>query len=308
MRLLEGVLVGFLLTSVVYPAMSANADDPAVSAKVSKTFLLGTSYSEDDAYGVRAGANFQNGASTFNVGLAFSRSPQELADLTTYRGNVAFDHDFSPFGLSVGYDYWGDFDLVDAQTVSGSIYVHGSLGRIALLTEFRDINLRFDVPAGARSSKSAQGKGIGASARYEGGAVDFYASGMHYDYDIDVGRLRSLVDVSRVAILQRPALLQRVDNLVLSLRRLNSSTLTLANGFLDYGISAGIEIHFEQRMLNIELSRDKTIIDGAILNGGSIGFLHPLCDACDIEYRLGVSDDETFGSSVYGGVQFYWYR
>jgi hypothetical protein len=287
--------------------------DPIAGSPLRNIFSLAALYNEDDAFAVQVGAIFAVGTkSHLDFGLGYTSSPREADAANTYRGNVGFEHEFGTLGLTFGYEYWGDRDLIDTHKLYGSLYLDGDLGRIALLAEHREIDLRFEIPLGARGfvddSKSAQSDGLGLSARYRSQKVDLYANGTHYDFDSDIGNLGSLIDFSRVPPPLRPALIERLQQLAFNLRRLNASSLSLANSFLNYSIAAGADIKFGEFALNIEVSQEQIVVDDSIINGVSFGLLHSFGKSSDIEYRLGVTDDEIVGSSVYGGVTFYWYR
>jgi hypothetical protein len=296
-----------------HDAIERGLFDPAGKRIRSDTYLMSVLYTEDDASAVRAAASFGLGSnSQLLVDLAYVHSPIEFDDLSTYRGGVSFGHDFARFGFDLGYEYWGDRDRIDTHTLRGSLSYRWTEGRIALLAERRNIDLKFDVPAGARNfianSKSGQADGFGVSARYSLDTVDMYASGMLYNYNTDIGSLRSNIDLSRLPPPLRAAVIARLDALTLALRRLNGSSLTLANSFLDSTVSAGVDVRFGTNTLNIELSHDVLVTDKSTVNDIGIGWLHALCGVCDIEYRIGLTKDEIVGTSLYGGVMFYWYH
>src|SRR5262245_9702652 len=105
-------------------------------ASPTSMYSLGVTYSEDEASAVQAGADFAFASNShLHVDLGWQHSPQELADLDSYRGGVGFYHDFDIFGFSLGYEYWGDRDFIDTHKLRGALSVHGDVGRIALLAE-----------------------------------------------------------------------------------------------------------------------------------------------------------------------------
>jgi len=285
----------------------------AFGQELGSAYSLSASYSEDGASALYGAADIGVGAANrLQFQLGYSHSPSDLADLSTYRAGVAFDHDFDPLGLTLGYEYWGDRDSIDSHALRASAYAHGSRGRVALIYERRRIKLDFDVPLGARgfvaNSRTANSDGLGLSARLSGERVDVYAHGMNYDYDTELGRLASLIDLSRVPPGQRLLVIQRLDQLIVNLGRLNASSLTLANSLLDYTVAAGIDVRVGEHTANLEVARDVAATDDIALNSASLGFVHAVGERMDIEYRVGASKGERIDSAIYGSLTFFWYR
>jgi hypothetical protein len=275
-------------------------------------YTLAMLYGEEGSYAAQIGADFALGyANRLAFDLGYSHSPLALANLSTYRGGIGFDHDFDPVGITLGYQYWGDRDRIESHALRGSIYFHKGLGRVAFTYEHKNIDLAFDVPAGARgfvaNSRSATSQGYGFSGRLNTEQVDFYVNGMNYDYDVELARLGSLIDISRVPPGQRAELLGRINGFLFNLGRLNASSLTLANSFLDYNVAAGVDIPIREHALNVELARDAAATDGLVLDTVSVGFTQAAGNF-DIEYRLGASKGDNVESSFFGGVTLYWYR
>lgn len=285
----------------------------AFGQAVGSAYTLSISYSEDGASALQGAMDFGlDAANRLQLQFGYSRSPSDFADASTYRAGLAFDHDFDPLGFTLGYEYWSDRDSIDSHALQASAYAHGRRGRVALTYERRRIELDFDVPLGARgfvdSSRRANSDGVGLSARLVGARIDVYAQGMNYDYDLDLSQPASFIDVSSVPLGQRPVLIQRVNQLIMDLGRLNASALTLASSLLDYTVAGGIDVRWGAHMANLEIARDATVTDDIVLNSVSLGFVHAIGERFDIEYRVGASRGEQIDSALYGSLTFFWYR
>jgi hypothetical protein len=305
-RILSGV-VCFLF------AFGAKGETGRTEVSLLNTYTLSALYSDDDSFATQLGANLELGKSRLQLDAGYSQSSQDSFDSDTYRGSITFDRYFEPFGATIGYLYWGDRKNITSHGVRGSIYAEDySLGRVAFIYERRNIELEFDVPTGARgvvdSSRSTDSNGYGLNLRLNTARADFYAGGMIYDYDVDLTRLGQLINLSRLSPPQRTEFLSRIRTYLFNLSRLNASSLSLASALLDYNITFGVDVPIGEFSFNVELARDVAATDGVTLDSASFGFVHPLADHLEIEYRLGGSKGDDVESSLFGGVTLFWYR
>ena len=131
---------------------------------------------------------------------------------------------------------------------------------------------------------------------------------MVWSYDEPIGTVVTNADLSRVPVLLRPAVQQRLASAVNAVRFLSASSLTLANSLLAQSASAGFDYRFGERSLNIELAHDRGDVDDLDVNPVSAGRLFSAGAAADVEIRLGVSDADAFGTTVFGGISLFLYR
>jgi len=62
------------------------------------------------------------------------------------------------------------------------------------------------------------------------------------------------------------------------------------------------------RLLNFDLARDRSTIDGSTLFSASVSLLLPVAQRMDLELTLGSSDSSRLGSTLYGGLALLFYR
>lgn len=285
--------------------------DPAIVPK--QHVYTASALASEDAYSAQLGANLAlTSQDRFSFDVGYGGGSQSNVSTETFRGGVAYDHDFRPVGFELGYQYWGDQDRIASHGFRGTLYVHGEVGRAAFVYERRNIELKFDVPAGARgfvdNSRSTDSNGYGLSLRVNTDHADFYATGMDYDYDVDLTRLAQLINLSRLSSTQRTEFLTRIGAFLTNLSRLNASSLSLASTLLDYNVAVGADIPIGRTSLNLELARDVAATDGVTLDSASIGLLHSLRSGIDIEYRIGATKGDEVESSAFGGITLFWYH
>jgi hypothetical protein len=301
-------LAGALLSLVVPMHAHAQAQESAGTV-----FSLAGLYDEDGTYAVNAGLDHAFGQATWlrlTAGLADGATGP--VGLSTYRAGVGLDHWFDPAGLAVDVEYWGDSDTIETLTYKGELYFRGEHARFGLNAAFRDIDIKYQVPAVARNlvddGQSFTATGFGASYRYTWDALSLYATATGWSYDEPIGTVVTNVNLSRVPLLLRPAVQQRLATVVNAVRFLSASSLTLANSLLAQSASAGFDYRFGEKSLNVELAHDRGEVDDLDVNTLSAGWLFPVGSAGDVELRVGVSDADTFGTTVFGGISLFLYR
>lgn len=309
-RAVSGVaaVAGALLFLVVPAHAQAQVQESAGTV-----FSVSGLYDEDGTYAVNAGLDHAFGQATWlrlTAGLADGATGP--VSLSTYRVGVGFDHWFDPAGVAVDVEYWGDSDTIETLTYKGELYFRGEHARFGVNAAFRDIDLTYQVPVLARNlvedGQSFRATGFGASYRYTWDALSLYATATGWSYDEPIGSVVTNVNLSRVPLLLRPAVQQRLATVVSSVRFLSASSLTLANSLLAQSASLGVDYRFGEKSLNIEIAHDRGEVDDLDVNTMSAGWLFPVGSAGDVELRVGVSDADTFGTTVFGGISLFLYR
>ena len=220
-----------------------------------------------------------------SVAAGRSRAPSVETDVRAGLASIGLEHDFGPVGLSLTAERWGDADNLETRDWVGKVFFGSERFRIELVRELRDIDVYFSG-AGAPVATDLrriglEADGVGIVWRYRFGPNwRTYGSWTSYDYP------------------RRMRLIPRADRLDL----LSTSTVTLAYGFVDYYATLGLERTFGRKTVNFDYSQDESAIDGGKLNGFSGSVLWPVAPRLDLEFRLGSSRSDGFGSSVYGGL------
>ena len=94
--------------------------------------------------------------------------------------------------------------------------------------------------------------------------------------------------------------LPRIENLNL----LSTSTLTLANSFLDHERYVAVDRELGRVSFNVRLSTDRSAIDGSEFDTAEAGVLFPIGNRVDLEVNLGNGRSEFFDAGWYGGLLF----
>ena len=86
---------------------------------------------------------------------------------------------------------------------------------------------------------------------------------------------------------------------------LSTSTLTLANSFLDHDRWIALERAFGQAtLLNFRVATDRSAIDASELDTLEAAVLFPIGRRVDLEVSLGSGRSEFFDAGWYGGLLF----
>lgn len=291
-------------------AMSASVQAQQAAGNV---FSLAGLYDEDGTYALNAGLDHAFSEATWlRVTAGLADGATGPVSLSTYRAGLGLDHWFNPAGVAIDLEYWGDSDTIETLTYKGELYFRGEHARFGVNAAYRDIDLKYQVPVLARNlvddGQSFTATGVGASYRYTWDAASLYASATGWHYDEPIGTVVTNVNLSRVPVLLRPAVQQRLATVVSSVRFLSASSLTLANSLLSQSASIGLDYRFGEQSLNVELAHDRGEVDDLDVNTLSAGWLFPVGSAGDLELRVGVSDADTFGTTVFGGISLFLYR
>jgi len=272
-------------------------------------YSLSGAYTDDDAYAVQLGADWAAGGSThIHLDAANGVSPSTVGDITVYRGRFGVDYASKSVGIDLSYEYWGDPGVLDTHAGLGELYWHSAATRVAAQFQQRRITLHYEVPDAARGFiDDAQRLGstaFGLTARHSFSRVKLRANAIDYRYSEPIGE----VNVTRVPAANRETLLAIVDRTVARTRVLSASSLTLANGLLDNAVGAGIETEVGQSALDIEATRERAQVDGLVIGTLSIGWIAPMGDRGDIEYRIGASRAQELGTIVFATISLWFYR
>ncbi len=237
----------------------------------------------------------QNFYTTFNWGLdeqtwlffaaGHSTSPPEGADISTNDLLGGIDHSFGLFGITFEVEQWGRKGAVESFDYRGSVYLHGERFNVGLEREQREIDLTFSIlNALDRSvSRATELLGEGTGIFFRADLTNWwrvYGSARKYDYSRDL------------------AVLPRLD----VFNFLSTSTLTLANSFLEDDYRIGFEWRAGTKLINLNFGRNRSAVDLSELESVSASILWPISYRMDLEFNIGRSSSEVFEPSFYGGV------
>lgn len=201
-------------------------------------------------------------------------------------GDVGIDHWFQPVGVRLGAGYWGNADILDSRDLRASVYVRGAPGSFSL--DYQKRNFEFDLQSDLLRGRTAKfdADGLGATARLAlGEKINFRVGGMSYDYSRNL-RLQADIDV---------------------LSFLTASRLSTMNSLIDNRVNAGLEFNFGLRSIDVSASRWQTAIDGSEVDSYSLGFLTPISDRVDMEFRVALDESETYGNTSSFSVYVYYF-
>lgn len=252
-------------------------------------FVLGAGVEGDsqDGRAYAAMGDFSLGENTWLSAFGtLAETEGIIQDNDTVLAGASLDHFFGPVGVRVGGSYWGNADILDSRDVEASIYVRGEAGSLSLDYERR--NFEFDLQSDQLRGRTAtfHADGWGLTSRLAlGETVSLFAGGMAYDYSRN---LRIQADIDVLAFISR-------------------SRLSMINNLIDHQFNGGIEFRFGLRSLDLTAGEWQTAIDGGRIASYSIGFLTPLGDRFDGEFRLSLDDSEIYGRTTAFSVYLYYF-
>ena len=214
-----------------------------------------------------------------------SSSPAARADIETTDLIAAVDQGFGWFGASFEIEKWGDSGSLESFGYRGSLYLDLERFNIGVEAEQRDIDLTFTItgPRDRVISRTTDLKSDGLGLFFGVDLTDWwriYGSAREYDYSRNLN------------------LLPRLD----VLNFLSSSTLTLANSFLEDDRRIGFEWSVGRSFINLSFGRNHSAVDHTELNSVNASVLFPISYRMDLELNLGRSKFQSFEPSAYGGV------
>jgi len=252
-------------------------------------YILGAGLDGDSADGraISAFGDFSIGENTWmSLSAMAARTEGIIRDNEIVFADIGIDHSFDPVGFRIGASYWGNADILDSRDLQASLYVSGDAGSISAEFERRDFE--FDLQSDQLRGRTAKfsANGLGLRARLElGEYLSFSLSGMAYDYSRNI-RLQP-----------------DIDTLVF----LSSSRLSMINSLIDSRFNAGLEFRFGLRSIDVKVGRWQTAIDGGNVDSYSVGFLTPVSDRLDVEFRIAFDDSDTFGRTTALSVYLYYF-
>ncbi|HLF10426.1 MAG TPA: hypothetical protein VJA26_04365 [Gammaproteobacteria bacterium] len=279
-----GLRCAWTCVLAIIATLSWSQDDTAPGAP----WAIGLAGQVDDESNSSLFATFNWGVArstwlSFSAGR--SRSPAERADVSAQTWTAGVDHRFGLVGVTFQVERWGDPDALESEDWGGSFYIQQQRLRIALEHESRDIDIPFTLtgPFGGTLPRTAQlsADSLGLSMRVQPAERwQLYFSATEHDYERDL------------------VLLPRIDRLNL----LSTSTLTLANSFVDHERMFGFEREFGRSLLNVSFAEDRSAIDGSKFTTIDAGVLFPISRRVDLEVNIGSGRSDLLDSGLYGGV------
>ena len=284
----------FKRTALVFAAASvptfaaAQSSTGSLPSADDKQWMLALSALRDeDAYEhLLASLNLSLNEDTwFALHAGQSQAPSTEKDVSAGLLGIGVEHNLGRVGFGFDLEQWGDRNNLESTDWQAEIFLRGDRYRVGWTYESRAIDIYFSG-AGAPIATDLRKVGIDA----DGIAIDWryrlmpnwqvYGAFADYDYP------RAL------------RIVPRADRLDL----LSTSAVTLAYGFVDSYRSVGIERAIGLKLVNLDLSQDRSTIGGERLRSAAASILWPASPRLDLEFRLGASRAAGFGSSVYGGV------
>lgn len=209
-----------------------------------------------------------------------------IMDNETRLFDIGLDYFFDPVGIRIGGSYWGNPDILDSRDLRTSLYFRGAPGSIAV--EYERRNFEFDLQSDLLRGRTVEftADGWGMTGRLSiGERVNLFAGGMAYDYSRN---LRIQPDIDVLAFISR-------------------SRLSMINNLIDHRFNAGVEFRFGLQSIDVSAGRWQAAIDGTDVDSFSLGFLTPISDRFDAEFRFSHDDSEIFGETQALSVYFYYF-
>lgn len=216
-----------------------------------------------------------------------SSSPADRADIEADTLLIGVDHGFEKVGFTLELEQWGDSGALETQDLAGSVYFDRERWRIAFGYETRDIEIPFTItgplgrPLLREVDVSADSYSLDVRAAL-GERWNLYLGLAEYDYARNLNAL------------------PRID----SLNLLSTSTLTLANSFIDHERSLAVEREFGRVSLNVRFATDRSAIDNSKFETVDAAVVFPVGGRFDLEVNVGRGRSQFFDAGLYGGLLF----
>ena len=262
--------------------------NPLPAAAAGYVLGIGGEVDNTDGRALTAFGDFGVGENTWlSTAAGLSETDGALGGFETVFGDVGIDHWFKPLGFRIAGAYWGDSDLLDSTDVRASMYYRDDNATLSLDYEHRRFDFIFRTLLLDQQRKvEFFANGWGMSTRFKmSDSLSLFANGMQYEYSRDI-RIEPRADL---------------------LTLLSSSRLNVMNSLLDYRVSGGVEYRFGLRSIDIAASSWKTAVDQGSVDSYGIGFLTPLTDRTDVEFRLAYDISEDYGDSIVFSAYLYYF-
>jgi hypothetical protein len=179
----------------------------------------------------------------------------------------------------------GRLGVLETQDLMGSVYFDRESWRVAFAYETRDIDVPFTVtgPLGNTFQRTLR---TGADS---------------YSFDVRVGlgeRWRLYLGLAEYDYERNLNALPRID----ALNLLSTSTLTLANSFIDHERSIGAEREIGRSLFSMRFATDRSAIDNSKFESYDLAVLVPLGARVDLEINMGSGRSDFFDAGHYGGL------
>jgi hypothetical protein len=278
------------VAAALAPAVAGHAQStPADDAGAGWMLGLGAQADEHEASSLLGTMQVGVGSRTWLTFVAGrSSSPSDRADIEANALVIGVDHRLDKVGFTFEAERWGDSGALETKDFSGSVYFDRERWRLGFGYERRNIEIPFTVtgPLGGTFVRTADVPADGFSVNGNVALARrwrLYFGLTEYDYE------RNLNVVPRIA----------------SLNMLSTSTLTLANSFLDHDRWIALERAFGQAtLLNFRVATDRSAIDASELDTFEAAVLFPIGRRVDLEVSLGSGRSEFFDAGLYGGLLF----
>ena len=249
---------------------------------------LGAAADSEDGLALSAFGDFGIRENTWlSATIGLTETESLAGGFSTRFADVGIDHYFNPVGVRIGVAYWGDSSILDSDDVRASFYYRDEIASFSVDYERRNFDFIFgSVLLQDRRKAEFHADGWGMTNRVQfGDRLVFRLSGMLYEYSRDI-RIQPDID---------------------ALRFLSASRLSLINSLIDYRLNAGVEYRFGLRSVDLSVGSWKTAVDQGKVDSYTIGFLTPMTDRTDIEFRLSFDDSENFGNTTALTVYLYYF-
>lgn len=249
---------------------------------------IGAAADTEDAFAVTAFGDFELFENTWLSATYGSTETEVLVDgFQTDFYDLGIDHYFDPVGIRLSTAYWGDSDLLDSADVRASFYYRDDIASFSADYERRNFDFVWETLfTRERRQVEFHADGWGMTNRIQfGDRVTFRVSGMHYDYSRRI----------------------RIDPNIDVLRFLSASRLSLINSLIDYRVNAGLEYRFGLRSVDVSVGTWKTAVDQSKVDSYGIGFVTPMTDRTDVEFRVSFDNSENFGRTTAVTIYLYYF-
>lgn len=228
--------------------------------------------------------------SWFSFAAGQSRAPSNEQDVRASLVSLGVEHDFGPLGFGLSADRWGDADNLESLDWRGEVFVERDRFRVGLTREARSIDIYF----------SGDGEPILTDLR----SIAIHADAFGIDWRVRLApEWRVYGNWTDYDYPRRVRVVPRADRLDL----LSTSAVTLAYSFVDGNRRIGIERSIGFRLVSFDYGTDRSTIAAGTTRSLSASVLWPVARRFDLEFRLGSSRADGFGSSVYGGLSLLTY-
>jgi hypothetical protein len=249
---------------------------------------LGAQIAEDEGDSMLATLYVGVGQSTWLTFVAGqSSSAADRADIEADTLAIGVDHRFEKVGFTFEAERWGDSGTLETQDLAASVYFDRDRYRIGLGYETRDIEIPVTL--------------TGPFGNTFGRTVDVSADRLSLDARVSLGEAwRLYLGVAEHDYERNLNVLPRIATLNL----LSTSTLTLANSFLDHERYAAFERSFGAVSLNVRVATDRSAVDDSQFDTVEAAVLFPIGSRVDLEINVGNGRSDLFDAGAYGGLLF----